>query len=94
LTVLLGRFPRHDRGLFDRTHLHFHTWSGWRQLFQEAGFGLQSVVSSGVPVGLAMPRWHTTLAVKAAERLSFDLARLWKTMFAYQFIVTARPELP
>ena len=30
--VLLGRFPQHDRGLFDRTHLHFYTWDGWVEL--------------------------------------------------------------
>jgi SAM-dependent methyltransferase len=88
--VLAGRFPAHDRGLFDRTHLHFYTWRGWRELFAAAGFAIESVRPSGVPVGLALPRWEDTGAVRALERLSFDLARLWKTMFAYQFIVTAR----
>ena len=90
--VLLGCFPSHDRGLFDRTHLHFYTWRQWRELFSAAGFAIESVRPSGVPVGLALPRWEGSLAVRAMERLSFDLARLWKTMFAYQFIVTARAE--
>ena len=27
--VLMGRFPQHQRGLFDSTHLHFYTWEGW-----------------------------------------------------------------
>jgi len=28
--------------------------------------------------------------VRLAERVSYGLARSWKTMFAYQFVVTAR----
>lgn len=91
-TVLRGRFPAQDRGLFDRTHLHFYTWSGWRDLFAGAGFRLQTVRPSGVPVGLALPRWQNTSWVHMLERLSYTSARVWKTLFAYQFVVTARPE--
>jgi SAM-dependent methyltransferase len=90
--VLLGRFPQHSRGLFDRTHLHFFTWQGWQDLFASAGFRFEALSCSGVPVSLALPRWAHTLPVRALERLSFESARWWKTMFAYQFVVTARPE--
>lgn len=90
--VLLGRFPQDDRGLFDRTHLHFYPWRGWVALFARAGFAVQDLRCSGVPVSLALPRWKDTAAVRAMERLSFLSARLWKTMFAYQFVVTAHPE--
>lgn len=90
--VVLGRFPQDDRGLFDRTHLHFYTWSGWVDLFRRAGFVIEQVRCSGVPVGLALPRWNGSLAVRALERLSFLTARMWKTMLAYQFVVVARPE--
>mgnify|MGYP004702563295 CR=1 FL=1 len=90
--VLLGRFPQDDRGLFDRTHLHFYTWRGWVELFARSGFSVERLESSGVPVSLALPRWRETAPVRGMERLSFLSARLWKTLFAYQFVVTARPE--
>jgi SAM-dependent methyltransferase len=90
--VLRGRFPQHDRGLFDRTHLHFYTWEGWRDLFASTGFRIRTLACSGVPAGLALPKWDGTAIVRALERLSFESARLWKGMFAYQFIVTAYPE--
>jgi len=90
--VLRGRFPQHDRGLFDRTHLHFYTWEGWRDLFESAGFRIRTRTCSGVPAGLALPKWDGTPIVRALERLSFESARWWKGMFAYQFIVTAHPE--
>jgi len=92
LNVLAGRFPQHDRGLFDHTHLHFHAWANWVELLASCGFGIEQCRSSGIPVGLALPSRAATLPVRAAERLCYELARFWKTMFAYQFVVTARPE--
>jgi len=89
--VLLGRFPAHDRGLFDRTHLHFFTWQGWRQLLRESGFQLERVEPTTVPLSLALPRWQDNLAIGLLESLSYGLGRLWKTLFAYQFVVVARP---
>jgi SAM-dependent methyltransferase len=90
--VMLGRFPAHGRGLFDRTHLHYYTWRGWVDLFASAGFRIETVKCSGVPVGLTLPKWRDTTAVHALERLSYESARGWKKMFAYQFVVTAAPE--
>jgi SAM-dependent methyltransferase len=88
--VLMGRFPQHQRGLFDSTHLHFYTWEGWTGLLGRAGFQVESVRCSGVPVSLAFPRWQGSLAVRVMEWLSFQAARTWKTMWAYQFIVRTR----
>jgi SAM-dependent methyltransferase len=89
-TVLRGRFPADDRGLFDRTHLHFYTWEGWRDLFRGAGLEIESVEPSAVPFGLAwnLPPGH--IAVRMLEGLSYQLGRFWKAMFAYQFVVTCR----
>jgi hypothetical protein len=92
LTVLSGRFPRHERGLFDRTHLHFFTWDGWLELFHSQGYRLETVRPSGIPVGLALPAWQGSAAVRAAEALSAAAARFWKRLFAYQFVISARPE--
>ena len=36
--VLLGRFSRHELGLFGRTHLHFYGWQGWSELLAGSGF--------------------------------------------------------
>ena len=89
--VLMGRFPKQEKGLFDRTHLHFFTWQGWLDLFAEAGWRIESVQPTGVPVDLALPSLQGTALARWLERLSFDLARIRKTLFAYQFVVTARP---
>jgi len=86
--VLLGRFPQEDRGLFDRTHLRFYTWDGWVDLLGRAGFGIQTLRCSGVPFSEALPRFPL---VHLLEWLSFTAARIWKRLFAYQFIVRAVP---
>ncbi len=52
--VLRGRFPAEDRGLFDRTHLHFYTWDGWTKLLWDAGFVIESVKSTSIPFDLAL----------------------------------------
>ena len=90
LTVLKGEFPQQDKGLFDRTHVRFYMWRGWRELFESAGLDVEGKKVSGVPLGLALPRWDGSAPVRALEWLAFLLARLRPTLFAYQFIVTAR----
>jgi hypothetical protein len=90
--VLLGRFPRHELGLFDRTYLHFYGRQGWSELLAGGGFRIEAVQASGVPVGLALPRWDGSAAVRLPEWASFPLARAWKALFAYQFMVRAGAE--
>ncbi len=89
-TILRGRFPADEKGLFDRTHLHFYTWQGWRDLLQSAGLEMLDVAPTAVPFGLAWNLDSGHIAVRALERLSYGLGRLWKTLFAYQFVVVAR----
>jgi SAM-dependent methyltransferase len=91
LTILAGRFPQHDKGLFDRTHLRFYTWDGWRSLFAGAGFAIVEICPTGIPVGLQFPGMAGSLPVRAAERLSYELSRLRKQLFAYQFVARVRP---
>ncbi|MEW6338553.1 MAG: class I SAM-dependent methyltransferase [Acidobacteriota bacterium] len=94
LVVLSGRFPAHDRGLFDRTHLRFFTLSSWRRLFVDAGLAFDLVSCTGVPFGRVFPRYERSAAVRAADRASCALARVWRRLLAYQFIVRARAGSP
>lgn len=91
LNVLAGRFPQHERGLFDRTHLHFFTWSGWVDLLARCGFILERVRPTGIPFSLALKRWELALPVRMLDAAGYLAARAWKRLFAYQFVVVARP---
>lgn len=92
LNVLAGRFPQHERGLFDSTHLHFYMWDGWVRLMQRAGFVVETVCPSATPFGLVFANHEGSPLVRGLEWFSFLCARIWKSLFAYQFIVTARLE--
>lgn len=90
LNILAGRFPQDEKGLFDRTHLRFYMWRGWADLFRESGWRIATTESSAIPVGLVVPRrWEHSQAVRLAERVCYGLAKVRKTLFAYQFIVKA-----
>ncbi len=89
LNVLVGRFPQHEKGLFDRTHLRFYMLEGWRHLLTAQGFRVHALHVTGIPVGLAAPAYAPPTVVRALERISYEVARLWKTLFAYQFVITA-----
>src|SRR5262249_5417654 len=78
LMVVAGRFPKHDKGLFDRTHVHFFTWSGWAELLRESGFSIRDVTPTGIPVALAYPKFPGN---SAAETLSYLLAKFRKQLF-------------
>jgi SAM-dependent methyltransferase len=86
LTVLAGRFPQDDKGLFDRTHVRFYMWNGWRDLLARGGFGIENVRVSGVPFAVAFPSGGAWVDV--LEWMSHASARIWKRLFAYQFIVS------
>lgn len=86
LHIILGNFPEDDKGLFDRTHLHFWMWKNWKGLFDRAGYTLDMAGTTGIPVSLAVP------ALGWLDGVCYHLARGWKTLFGYQFLTVARPK--
>jgi SAM-dependent methyltransferase len=90
LNVLLGRFPEDDKGLFDRTHLHFYAWSNWKALLERSGFVAERVTPTVIPFELALPRLGQGWIVRALEAVNFALARVWRDLWAYQLVVVAR----
>lgn len=89
LNVLMGRFPEDDKGLFDRTHLHFYAWKNWQALLERSGFAVESVTPTVIPFELAFPRLGTSL-VRMLEAVNFGLAKVWRDLWAYQLVVVAR----
>jgi SAM-dependent methyltransferase len=90
LNVLFGRFPAHDSGLFDRTHLHYYTWDGWRDLLRRNGFRITTIRTTVIPFSLFWPRLPRSTAV--LESVYAIAARAWSKLFAYQFIVIAEDQ--
>ena len=90
--LLSGRFPYSDRGLLDRTHLRFFTRRSAINLVAECGFRVERVTATAMPVELAWPLF-TRLPLRPLSRaLTLAAARLWPTLFGYQFVIEARPK--
>jgi len=90
LNLLFGNFDYTDRGILDKTHLHFFTLRTLRRMMNEASCRVLDVTPTPLPIQLALP----LMAQKAfapLHALHYALTRSWKTMFAYQFVVTAAP---
>ncbi len=91
LNVLLGRFPMQERGLFDKGHLRFFTWFTMQSLIRQANLEIEETWVTPIPFTLVLEGPVGKQIARAAESAYHLLARSWKRLFAYQFVVaTAR----
>jgi len=91
LGLLFGRFHYAPRGILDRTHLRFFTRATGRALLEESGYRVLSVDTTAMPIELAFPALGRPPFVGLARAASLVSARLWPTLFGYQFVYEARP---
>lgn len=87
--LLLGRFPYADRGILDRTHLRFYTRSTAKNLIEKGGFRVRSVAATAMPYELALPALGRPPLAGAVRGFAAATARLWPTLFGYQFVIEA-----
>ena len=90
LLVLSGRFPRHDRGIFDRTHLHFYTRETALELMASAGLSVSTMNATPVPLEDVWPPALGPLLRELAMRGQTAAARVAPTLFAFQWLFVAR----
>ena len=87
--LVLGRFPYADKGILDRTHLRFYTRSSARRLIEDAGFPVRRIAPTAMPYELALPILGRGPLSGPVRAFASGSARLWPTMFGYQFVVEA-----
>jgi len=80
MTIFLGKFEYSESGVFDKTHLRFYNFNSAKKLAEDAGYRIAWLdVTPSVYI--------------FKERLNFlwyGLAKLWKNLFADEFIILAR----
>lgn len=83
ILLLFGVFPYGKRGILDETHVHLYTLSTLFQLMHQAGFKILKCKATPLPFELVLNnRFGRSLTY-----LYYGLARTWKRLFAYQFIL-------
>jgi 2-polyprenyl-3-methyl-5-hydroxy-6-metoxy-1,4-benzoquinol methylase len=87
--LLIGRFPKMDRGILDRTHLQFFTRDTAEAMLNSAGLRVRSINASGIPLDELWPSGENTWFYNALMRLQHVLIKLLPRLFAMQFIFEA-----
>ena len=86
LSLLIGRFDYQDRGILDRTHLHFYTRKSFQQFLRAAGLEIETLTATPIPLQLLVPQRHQGKLFAALHAANAWLARHWPTLFGYQFV--------
>lgn len=89
LALMFGHFRYTDRGILDRSHLSFYTRSSARRLLEESGFRVAAVEPTAMPYELALPFLARAPWSAPTRALAQATARVWPTLFGYQFVFEA-----
>jgi 2-polyprenyl-3-methyl-5-hydroxy-6-metoxy-1,4-benzoquinol methylase len=89
--LLFGRFPRMERGILDKTHLHFFTRDTAEQMLRQAGLKVVSARATGVPVDELWPRGEGRTLFRAAVRMQHLALDLAPRLFGMQWVFVAEP---
>jgi len=87
LSLALGQFNYGKRGILDLTHTRLFTTYSFRKLLANGGFVIEELKGFGPPT---QDMVGESPALRAVDRSSGRLARLWPRLFAFSFLVVAR----
>jgi len=90
LSLLVGRFEYGPRGVLDETHVHLYTGSTFRREVEKAGFQILSQRVTALPFEVVFESTGRSRLIRSLAFAYHALARLWPSMFAYQYILEAR----
>ena len=93
LGLLFGVFEYRERGILDNTHLRFYTLRTIRRDVEAAGFRVIAIRGSSVPLRLIIGKYTPEPILRAGEKMLSVVTRLWRSLFAYQIILVASPNV-
>jgi 2-polyprenyl-3-methyl-5-hydroxy-6-metoxy-1,4-benzoquinol methylase len=91
LSLLFGRFHYRDRGIMDRTHVHFYTRKTARAFLRENGWEIVSEKTTVMPVELVLGLDPANPLMRAITALLARATALFPALLGYQFVFLARP---
>lgn len=90
LQLLLGSFNYTDRGILDRTHLHFYTQRTLREMIRQADLEIVHLGATPAPIEEVFPVLRRVKPLRAILEFNALTARVWKSLLGYQFIVVGK----
>jgi hypothetical protein len=86
----LGVFDYDQRGILDATHLRFFTRRSITKLVERQGYTIDRIEPVGLPLDALGAEGTKSNWLRLMDHFSIVL---WPTMFGYQFIVEAKPQI-
>ena len=90
IMLLLGFFNYGRRGILDRAHKRLFTKGSFKRLLQQGGYEIESIHGFGPPI---VDRIGDTWFLSILDTLSYKLAKLWTSLFAFQILLVARKKV-
>lgn len=88
LSLLAGRFNYGEKGILDKTHLHFYTYRTAQRLIAEANYRVIKSSVTPLPLLDAFPVFRLPI-LRWIHWADLLLSYAWKRLFGYQFIFVA-----
>lgn len=86
-SLLFGSFNYTERGILDRSHLHFFTRKSFKRLVKESGFSTLELSQSVIPLELILPKWlYSNIFFKFFTLIRKSGARLHPSFGAFQHL--------
>ena len=90
LSLLFGRFNYSQKGILDKTHLRFFTLKTFKRLIKKSNLKLLKLEPAPIPLPLVFPSTAKSNIFHFIHKINYLFTKLWKKMFAYQFIILAK----
>jgi 2-polyprenyl-3-methyl-5-hydroxy-6-metoxy-1,4-benzoquinol methylase len=89
MMLLFGRFPKMERGILDRTHLHFFTRDTALDLLKQAGLRAEKVSCTGVPLDEVWKEGEGKALYKLMTKTQHAALAVAPRLFGFQWIILA-----
>lgn len=89
LMLLFGRFPKMERGILDKTHLHFFTRDTAEAMLKQAGLCPVRVSPTGVPLDELWRKGEDTALYKLMMRGQHLALKVAPRLFGFQWVMLA-----
>lgn len=87
VALLFGSFPYGERGILDRTHLHFYTLRSFKKLFEREGFKIIKRRYTPIPFELFFGKNKISKAISNfLEFFYYLFVKVLPSIFAYQMV--------
>ncbi|MEO8594726.1 MAG: bifunctional glycosyltransferase/class I SAM-dependent methyltransferase [Candidatus Solibacter sp.] len=91
LALLLGRFNYTERGILDRTHLHFYTRRTGRALLENNGWEIVAAKTTVMPLELVLGLSPNNLVMRLITTVLAIATAVFPGLLGYQLMYLARP---